>query len=194
MKSLRRHWRLLAVLILFLAGTAYAQYHTSNNAPFNNIVAIGGSDSTLVRILATDATGHLILASTPSGTIADPCQAPSIAKLSKPVNITTATTTSIVAVSGSTAVYVCGATLTIAPSATTADTATFEYGTGAACTGPVVLTGALGAGDLTTAAPPLHVTFADPGTSMTAPSGNGICILSAGTTVNIQGILQYVQQ
>jgi hypothetical protein len=126
---------------------------------------------------------------------ADPCQNGGYGKTSAPINVTTATTTQLVAISGNATVYVCGVTMTIAPSGTTADTATFEYGTGANCgTGTTALTGALGAGDLTTTTGLLPVSFADPGTSFRTPPGNALCLLSAGTTVNIQGFVTYVQQ
>lgn len=126
---------------------------------------------------------------------ADPCQSPLATKSSVPINVTTATTTQLVALTVGQTIYVCGMTLTIAPSGTTADTATFEYGTGATCgTGTTALTGALGAGDLTTTTGLLPISFADPGATMTAPAGNALCIVSAGTTVNIQGIMQFVKQ
>lgn len=126
---------------------------------------------------------------------ADPCQSAGVAKNSVAINAVAAGTTQLVALSGATRVYVCGVSMTIAPSGTSADTATFEYGTGASCgTGTTALTGAFGAGDLTTTAPPLFVTFADPGTTIKTPPGNAFCLLSAGTTVNIQGVLTYVQQ
>jgi hypothetical protein len=144
--------------------------------------------------LQINAAGSLVVQQANIAGTNDPCMNAAVLKSSVPINITTAATTSLVAVSGTKAVYVCGLSISIAPSATTADTALIEYGTGAACTGAVALTGTFGNGDLTTAAPPLYVTLADPGTSMTAPSANGICLLSAGTTVNIQGVLQYVQQ
>lgn len=124
----------------------------------------------------------------------DPCN-PSYPKNSVPINITTATTTQLVPLLLGATVSVCGVSITIAPSGTAADAATFEYGTGASCgTGTTALTGAFGAGDLTTAAPPLFVTFADPGTTFKTPAGQALCLLSAGTTVNIQGVLTYVQQ
>jgi hypothetical protein len=126
--------------------------------------------------------------------IADPCQSPGVVKQSVPIAISTATTTQLVALNTNQAIYVCGVSMTIAPSATTADTATLEYGTGANCgTGTTVLTGAFGAGDLTTAAPPLFLSFADPGTTVKTPFGQALCLLSAGTTVNIQGVLTFVQ-
>jgi len=158
-------------------------------------IMVMGSDGTLARTLSTDTSGRLNVNNSNVAGSTDPCMSSSVLKSSSVINVTSATTTALVAVSGTKSVYVCGLSITIAPSATSADTATIEYGSGTACaTSPTALTGAFGAGDLTTAAPPLFVTLADPGTSMTAPSGNGICLLSAGTTVNIQGIVQWVQQ
>jgi hypothetical protein len=124
---------------------------------------------------------------------ADPCNA--AAKSSAPINVTSAATTSLVAVSGTTTVYVCGISFTIAPSATTADTALFEYGTGAACTSPTVLTGTYGSGDLTSAAPVVPVNYGGGGqTIFKSAASAGICILTAGTAVNVQGVLTFVQQ
>ena len=126
----------------------------------------------------------------------DPCGTSGVAKSSVVVSLSSAATTALVAVSGTKAVYVCGFAVTIAPSATSADTVTFEYGTGVACAGsPTVLTGAFGAGDLTSAAPPATVAYGGGGaTVMTAPSANGLCAVSAGTAVSVQGLLSYVQQ
>jgi len=125
----------------------------------------------------------------------DPCQNPGTAKSSAAINITSATTTSLVAVSGSTTVYVCGFAVTIAPSGTSADTILFEYGTGAACVGsPTALTGTFGNGDVTTAAPPVAIAYGGAQTIFKSPASNGICALTAGTTVNVQGVLTYVQQ
>lgn len=122
---------------------------------------------------------------------ADPCSY--AAKSSVAIAITSATTTSFVPVSGSLAVYVCGFSFTIAPSATSADNLVLEYGTGAACTSPTVLTGGYGKGNVTTTVPNLFVSRGNgTGTILTAPSGNGICGVSTGTTVNIQGELTYV--
>lgn len=152
--------------------------------------------STLASGIAQVSLSASSAAMNPSGVGAsDPCQNPAISKSSAPVNVTTATTTAIVAVSGATSVYVCGGALTIAPSATSADTATIEYGSGTACaTSPTALTGALGAGDLTSATSPIVVQIGYGGGVMTAPSGTGLCVLSAGTAVSIQGWITYVQK
>jgi hypothetical protein len=123
----------------------------------------------------------------------DPCSY--AAKSSAPIAVTSATTTSLVGVSGATVVYVCGVSFTIAPSATSADTALFEYGTGAACTSPTSLTGTYGNGDLTSAAPVVAVNYGGGGmTVFKSAASAGICILTAGTAVNVQGVLTYVQQ
>ena len=125
----------------------------------------------------------------------DPCQSSGVAKSSAAINISSATTTQLVAPSGTTSVYVCGATFTIAPSATSADSISFITGTGGTCGGSTVTkTGTFGAGDLTTAAPVVAVSFSDPGTSFSGAAGSGLCAVSAGTTVNIQGFVTYVQQ
>ncbi len=125
----------------------------------------------------------------------DPCSNPSNTKASAVVNITSATTTQLVPVSGTTSIYICGGSFSIAPSATSADTATIEYGSGTNCgTGTTALTGAYGAGDLTTATGPLMVNLFSSGVVAVAPSGKALCLLSAGTAVNIQGIISYVQQ
>lgn len=123
----------------------------------------------------------------------DPCT--SAAKSSAAISVATATTTSLVAVSGSTTVYVCGFAMTIAPSAVTAGTALFEYGTGATCTSPTSLTGTFGNGDLTSTVGVAPVIYG--GGSQTvfkSASSAGICILTAGNAVSVQGVLTYVQQ
>jgi len=123
----------------------------------------------------------------------DPCT--SAAKSSAAISVTSATTTSLVAVSGSTTVYVCGFAMSIAPSATSADLASFEYGTGAACTSPTALTGTFGNGDLTSAAAVVPVTYGGgTQTVFKSAASAGICIVTAGTAVNVQGVLTYVQQ
>ena len=125
--------------------------------------------------------------------VQDPCSIS--AKSSAAINVVTATTTSIVAVSGTKVVYVCGFAVTIAGSATTAASAKFEYGTGAACSSPTDLTGVFGSGDAAVSTTPTSVNYGDGhGTIMSGPSGAGICIVTAGNAVDVQGVLTYVQQ
>lgn len=140
-----------------------------------------------------DSNGRLLvnIANTTIPTALNPCASTAVAKSTVAVNITSATTTQIVAVSSGKAVYVCGGTITIAPSATSADTAKLEYGTSTNCTGTNALSGTFGDGDLTSAAPPIVVDFPS---GIATPASQGVCIVSAGTAVNIQGTVTYVQQ
>ena len=157
---------------------------------------IGGNATTLV-VTAVEAGGGAANAVTQgtipwAGSLPDPCEGAT--KSSAPINVTSPGTVQLVAISGSTAIHVCGFSLSIAPSATSADTAQFEYGTSTNCTGTNALTGLYGAGDLTTAAPPLSVNLGNGGQTMfSTPAANGLCIVVAGTTVNVQGFLTYVQ-
>lgn len=121
----------------------------------------------------------------------DPCLSPAVLKATVPISLSGAGTTQLVPVSGILAVYVCGGALSIAPSATSADSALFEYGTSTDCTGTHALTGTFGSGDLTTTAPPLAIHLTS---ELVTPASQGFCIVAAGTTVNIQGYITYVQQ
>ena len=123
----------------------------------------------------------------------DPCM--SGAKTSVAINVKSATTTSLVAVSGSTSIYVCGFSFSIAPSATSADSAELEYGTSTACTGTHALTGVFGDGDLTSATSPIVVSYGGSGAMVTStPGSQGLCLVTAGTAVDVQGVLTYIQQ
>ena len=143
----------------------------------------------------TNAAGTLVGSSGAPAAVAtsDPCT--SGAKSSAAISVATAATTSLVAVSGTTKVYVCAFSMTIAPSATAADTAAFEYGTGASCTSPTLLTGTYGNGDLTSAAAVVPVNSgAGDGTIFSTAASSGLCIVTTGTAVSVQGAVTYVQQ
>ena len=77
-------------------------------------------------------------------------------------------------------------------STVTADTIQFEYGTGAACTSPVLLTGAFNTSGLLTGS----ISYG--GGSQTifkSAASNGICaVTTVGTGPSIQGVITYVQQ
>jgi hypothetical protein len=155
----------------------------------------------LTRIAAALAVACLMAAPASAqgifgaGAYPDACQMPTVVKQSVAINITTATTTQLVALVAAQSVYVCGFAFDVLPSATAADTATIEYGTGAACgTGTTALTGAFGAGYTTATAPVLYAAAGQAMTVLKTPPGQALCLLSAGTTVNIQGYLTYVQQ
>lgn len=195
MDRITKHWKKLAGLFLVLAVATLAQFQNGQPAANQQLTLVGGSDGTTARTFLTDSGGRQVVSigNVPGAT--DPCQSVSALKSSVSISITAATTTQLVAPSGSTAVYVCGATFTVAPSATTADTIQFITGTGATCGGSTVTkTGTFGNGDLTSAAPVVPISFADPGTSFSAAASSGVCVITTGTAVNVQGILTFVQE
>jgi len=154
------------------------------------------SNRVLAIILATFALLTCAQAQESIRSANDPCFANLATSAS--ISVSTGVTTQLVALSGVQAIYVCGFTLTVAPSATTADTAQFEYGTGTNCgTGTQVLTGSFGAGvTVASSSAPTQVVDYGKGTEtiFVAPSGNALCIVTAGNTVNVQGVVTYVQQ
>lgn len=124
----------------------------------------------------------------------DPCQSTGYVKSSVAVSIASATTTQVVALSGSKIVYVCMWTLTINSSATTASSVVFEYGTGASCgTGTTTLTGAMGTENAAAGAGMLLVNGPFSGSAFQTPAGNALCLLTAGTTVALHGQITFVQ-
>jgi hypothetical protein len=134
---------------------------------------------------STYPTAGLISASfSPVNTVsADPCF--TSPKSSVAVAITTATTTQLVALSATKAIYVCG----FYASTGLSDTLKFEYGTSTNCTGTNALTGTF----TSDAAVVGNLVIAGEGTKFVAPAGNGLCIVSVGTG-GIQGVLTFIQQ
>ena len=117
----------------------------------------------------------------------DPCQSSAVAKQSAVVNISSATTTELVAASAGLRVYVCGF---YASAAGTSPTMVFEYGTksSTACdTGATALTGTIAASTT------IPLELASGLTNFATPQGKELCALSAGTGPNFQGVLTYVQ-
>jgi hypothetical protein len=148
---------------------------TSGAAPFSP------STTSTVTLANTAGTG-------------DPCQNPSVAKSSAAIAISSATTTQLVGLSGSTVVYVCG--FLASATAGTNPSLQFEYGTGSSCgTGTTVLTGAMATGVTVSATAPGPI-FADPrgATAFKTAAGNALCAVTAGTTPNFQGYVTFVQQ
>jgi hypothetical protein len=135
--------------------------------------------------LQADSSGNLKVTATADAVVAaDPCQSRNVAKSSVLAIISTATTTALVPVSGSKAVYVCGVSLVTG----TADTLSLEYGTGTACAaGPSALT------PVYPAATMVNLGFGG-GTVVTAPASNGLCAVSTGTTPSTEVLVSYVQQ
>lgn len=114
----------------------------------------------------------------------DPC-AGGFTKSSVVINITSATTTSLVApfsIPQNRSIYVCGFNL-----ATVAGTFQLEYGTGATCgTGTTVLTGAYPAGNISYGGNGAEVLQPTPG-------AQGLCALTGAGLTNAQGVLTFVQ-
>lgn len=112
---------------------------------------------------------------------ADPCVQGQ--KSSVSLAIVTATTTQVVAISGTKSIYVCGFNAVFGASTT----AQLEYGTSTNCTGTHALTGVM--------APATGgvVAFGNTATLTSAPAAQGLCVVSTGTG-GINGVLSYVQQ
>ena len=158
-------------------------YPTMNLAQVGG-VALGatanyGSSPGAVKVQGVNA----YITNTPTVAFAvtgDPCQNPNVAKSSVAVAISTATTTQLVAPSGTTAVYGCGFAATFGASTT----ALFEYGTSSNCTGTTALTGVM--------APATGGVLSLGSARFQTPASQGVCIVSTGTG-GINGIFSYAQ-
>jgi hypothetical protein len=116
----------------------------------------------------------------------DPCQGSTATKKSVAVNAT-ATQQLVAGLSGH-QIFICGYNFTVAGSATA--TAQLEYGTNANCAaGTTALSGSWLGGTL-----PIHVVAGGGYAVATVPAGDFACLLAAGGTPSVQGILTYVQQ
>lgn len=146
-----------------------------------------------VSIQGSTAGGTVAIPNIP--TLTDPCQNPSLAKSSVAINIASATTTQLVAPSGTTGVYVCGFSFTISQVVTTANTLQFTTGSGATCgTNTVTKSGTYGAGGVTAAAPIVVASPAVFGTVFSAAPSSGVCAVTAiGASGSFQGMLTFVQ-
>ena len=134
--------------------------------------------------LQLDAQGGLIVnVNSDTSTATDPCLSRGAVKSSVPFTITSATTTQLVALSGTKSIYVCGVVLLT----NAASTLSFEYGTGATCgTGTTALTPVFPISS--------NVVLGYGGAVITAPSANALCALSAVGTTSAVGVITYVQQ
>lgn len=137
------------------------------------------------------------LVSTQSPNSIDPCQNLNVAKSSVPINVTSSGTAQIIALSGTTAIYVCGFIATIPNTATTSTSLKFIAGTGTNCATPTAtLTGAMGSNDAAAvSANPTVVQYNGPGTVFSGPSASELCTVVTGNgTLDIEGVLTYVQR
>jgi len=120
-----------------------------------------------------------------------PCQSPTVKSV--PVNITTLTTTQVIAGNATQAILVCSFYGTW--SEATSGTAQLITGGGATCgtttvnqTAAMVMPAATALFDFENGASSL---FQAP---LNAATPNGVCIITAGTTVSITGAISFVQQ
>jgi hypothetical protein len=132
----------------------------------------------------------------PVATLLDPCGNVNVAKSSVVISLSSAATTSLVAISGTTTIYVCGVSMSISQVVTTANTIKFVTGTGATCgTGTTDRTGAFGTGGVT-AGIPIVVTLGYGGhTAFQSLAGDRLCATTTiGGSGAFMGVLTYVQQ
>ena len=122
----------------------------------------------------------------------DPCASNGSIKLSTFANITTATTTQLVALVAGKQVFVCGFSIDMTGSAT-ADTVILVNGTGASCgTGTTSLTPTYSSGALADA---YKLYGGGLMSVITVPAGNALCVTTTvGTTPTIGILVTYVQQ
>lgn len=159
-----------------------------------------GSGSANINIVLTQAAidPSLVVAASVTNIAgaSDPCADVSATKQSFQTNITTATTTALVAVSGTTQVYVCGYQIQ-GFATTTANTVQLEYGSGAACvTSPTALTPVYNTGVQVAGNPPFETRYVGALSVLKpTPSGTGLCaVTTVGSTPSINILVTYVQQ
>jgi hypothetical protein len=155
-----------------------------------------GSGAANINITLTQAAidPSLIVAAAPPVVpgSTDPCQDLSQQKQSTFQNINTATTTALVAPSGTTNIYVCSYVIS-SFSTTTTNTAILENGTGASCaTSPTALTNTYSNSTFTA---PVVWTEGYGGTLFATGASQGLCVLSTvGSTPILSVRITYVQQ
>lgn len=127
----------------------------------------------------------------PSAILADPCNNPAVPKNTAFANITTATTTQIIAPVGVLQVFVCQIVAQL--NSTTASTVFFEVGSGATCgTGTTVKSATYTNAALVSENVTLGGGSAD---FMTAGAGQGVCaVTTVGATPTIPVTISFVQQ
>lgn len=119
--------------------------------------------------------------------IQDPCLAPNEVKQSVAINVSAAATTQLVAISGTTSIYVCGFNFTAATG--TAATYLLEYGSSASCgTVTATLTGAMAGNNSPLISMSAGMQFTK------SASGNALCLVTGGTSPVAQGYLTYIQR
>lgn len=128
-------------------------------------------------------------------TSADPCANVNVEPSGVTINITSATTTLLVAINGSTSTYICGTSFTMVGAAETIQFVTGTQVTNPCDTGQVALTGAYTDGTASDLI--VSIGYANRkifgGTVPTATSAKQICAVTTGT-VSIKGHMSFIQQ
>jgi hypothetical protein len=157
----------------------------------------GEASAGVYQNIATDGSQNLrvSIANQVAAGILDPCASSAVVKTSAVINITSATTTQLVAISGTTTIYVCSYAFTVSQVVTTPNTLTFVRGTGASCgTGTTALTGLYGDGGVT-AAQPITIQSGSGATMFKTTAGAALCATTViGASGSFQGVISYVQQ
>lgn len=135
--------------------------------------------------VAAAANPGLVVSVSPNGN--NPCQSPSAALQSANVSLSGTTDTQIVALSGSTKIYICS--MVVGWGGGTTPTFALEYGTGTNCaTGKTVITPATA---LTASVPN---SFPYPLAFFVTPSGQALCYVLTGTSPTGKLLVSYIQQ
>jgi hypothetical protein len=188
---------LVAVLLFSVSIFAVAQFQdadTPGQAVYMKALNYVYNGSTYDRWRGSALTGGTGIGLVSIAGKGDPCLSSESVKSSAIINVSTAATTQLVALSGTTVVYVCGFNFTISQVATTANTLKFVQGTGASCgTGTADLTGAFGTGGIT-AGVPIVVSSSSEGTDFKTAAGSALCVTTTiGATAAFTGVVTYVQ-
>ena len=144
-----------------------------------------------LHITALSAACTVAMSGTPAQVAvipADPCQDPGTVKSSAVVNVGAATTTKLVDVSGTKAIYMCGFTASLAG---TTPSVTFKYGTNVSTdcdTGATALSGVI----LPTSGS--MIAMHGQGAILATPAAKQLCATTVGTGSSLQGVITYVQQ
>lgn len=156
-------------------------------------IRLSAISSGTVNIAVTLTAAQIEPAPTNALVAIDPCQTSAIVKQSVAVNISSATTTQVVALSAGKQVFVCGYSITVLGLITTAGSVQFEYGTGSSCgTGTTVLTGTMQGQAV--AGQTLLLVPSGGGTIFSTIASNALCLVTTGTAPQFQGYITFVQQ
>jgi len=179
--------RILTVAGAVLLAVLMLSGQQQNPTPYP-VKPTDGTNAITVKAASTAAAAAdtaQVMAISPNGS--NPCQNPSATLQSLNTSMSTTSATQIIALSGSTKIYLCS--LVVGWGGGTSPTFTLEYGTGTNCaTGTTVI---LPATAITASLPN---SFSYPPSFYVTPAGQALCYLLAGTSPTGKLIATYVQQ